>query len=132
MFHSCTVISGSFPGNLKRHLALVCQLENFFLFLLTSKYKINLMFWAKPKIRNCQRKWGDDLGCCVLCCPCELILWVYFIISAPCCFEAELNNLQWMQMSLNILIPEFTNKLKVRFTASRQQMEQYFSAHRKK
>lgn len=53
---------------------------------------------------------------------------VYFIISAPCCSDAQLNNLQWMQMSLNILIPKFTSKLKVRFTASRQQMEQYFCA----
>lgn len=58
--------------------------------------------------------------------PVSCFLWVYFIILAPCCFEAELNNLQWMQMSLNILIPKFISKLKVRFTASWQQMEQYF------
>lgn len=64
--------------------------------------------------------------------PESRFLWVYFIISAPCCFEAELNNLQWMQMSLNILIPKFTSKLKVRFTASRQQMDRYFCACRQK
>lgn len=92
----------------------------------------NVLIGEFIKNMNSQRIFNSDLDYLTFrVAPVSSFYGFFLRHFSPCCSEVEQNNLQWMQMSLNILILKFTSKLKVKLTTSWQQMEHYFHAQRK-